>query len=121
MISPDRLAELRRIAAAAIHQHHPFTPAWYRFHAEFTPGVVLELLDMIPPSEVEPVLNQYGQPVGQVATSTPPEWRRNPHCEEAWPDCWDGGYDPRCCRWPKSCSCNVVPDQDLATPTGTPQ
>jgi hypothetical protein len=24
-------------------------------------------------------------------------------CIERWPDCEDGRYDPRCCRWPKSC------------------
>lgn len=47
MITPERLAELRRVATAAVHQYHPFTPAWHRFHAEFTAGVVLELLDMI--------------------------------------------------------------------------
>ena len=32
---------------------------------------------------------------------------RNPECVKAWPECWDGGYDPRCCRFPKSCSCGV--------------
>lgn len=31
--------------------------------------------------------------------------RRLRACVEAWPDCWTGGYDPRCCRFPKSCSC----------------
>lgn len=25
-------------------------------------------------------------------------------CVEAWPDCHDGRYDPRCCRFPKQCS-----------------
>jgi hypothetical protein len=30
---------------------------------------------------------------------------RDPTCVAAWPDCVDGAYDPRCCRFPKSCSC----------------
>jgi hypothetical protein len=25
-------------------------------------------------------------------------------CVKAWPDCYSGGYDPACCRFPKSCS-----------------
>lgn len=33
---------------------------------------------------------------------------RLPICIEAWPECEDGKYDPRCCRFPKSCSCNIV-------------
>ena len=30
---------------------------------------------------------------------------RDPNCIERWPECVSGGYDPRCCRFPKSCSC----------------
>ena len=30
---------------------------------------------------------------------------RDPECVARWPECFDGGYDPRCCRFPKSCSC----------------
>jgi hypothetical protein len=30
---------------------------------------------------------------------------RDPGCIERWPECESGGYDPRCCRFPKSCSC----------------
>lgn len=32
---------------------------------------------------------------------------RNPTCVEQWPECEDGAYHPSCCRFPKSCSCNV--------------
>ena len=32
---------------------------------------------------------------------------RNPDCVERWPECEDGAYDPRCCRFPKSCSCSL--------------
>lgn len=28
-------------------------------------------------------------------------------CVEAWPECHEGGYNPRCCRFPKSCSYDV--------------
>ena len=31
--------------------------------------------------------------------------QRDPVCVEGWPECDDGAYDPRCCRFPKSCSC----------------
>lgn len=35
-----------------------------------------------------------------------PTWidERDPHCVEAWPECESFGHDPRCCRFPKSCS-----------------
>lgn len=29
---------------------------------------------------------------------------RDPACVERWPECEDGAYDPRCCRFPKPCS-----------------
>jgi hypothetical protein len=32
--------------------------------------------------------------------------RRLRRCVEAWPECHSGEYDPRCCRFPKSCSCS---------------
>lgn len=28
-------------------------------------------------------------------------------CVERWPDAVSGGYDPRCCRFPKSCSADI--------------
>jgi hypothetical protein len=30
---------------------------------------------------------------------------RDPECVARWPGCRDGEYDPKCCRFPKSCSC----------------
>jgi len=30
---------------------------------------------------------------------------RDPGCVAYWPECVPGDYDPRCCRFPKSCSC----------------
>lgn len=41
--------------------------------------------------------------------------RRLAACVEKWPECVDGGYDPRCCRFPKSCSCQAVPEQEPGT------
>ncbi len=26
-------------------------------------------------------------------------------CVEQWPECRDGEYNPKCCRFPKECSC----------------
>jgi hypothetical protein len=39
------------------------------------------------------------------------EHRRLLACVEAWPECETGLYDPRCCRFPKSCSCTVYDEQ----------
>lgn len=33
---------------------------------------------------------------------------RRTECVERWSDCADGEYDPRCCRFPKSCSCALL-------------
>jgi hypothetical protein len=33
---------------------------------------------------------------------------RDPECVQRWPECEDGAYDPRCCRFPKSCSCGPL-------------
>lgn len=50
--------------------------------------------------------------------STPSEPQpRDPACVEAWPECEDGMYDPRCCRFPKSCSCSVRPFAAPSDPT----
>lgn len=46
---------------------------------------------------------------------------RNPECVKQWPDCVEGEYNPMCCRFPKSCSCevaNVRKEQDK-TPANT--
>lgn len=49
--------------------------------------------------------------------------RRIRACVENWPEAETGGYDPRCCRFPKSCSADVydperVSDDDLEQLTG---
>ncbi len=30
---------------------------------------------------------------------------RRPECVANWPECENGTYHPKCCRFPKSCSC----------------
>lgn len=42
--------------------------------------------------------------------------RRDATCVQRWPDCESGLYDPRCCRFPKSCSCETT--SPPATNTG---
>lgn len=38
--------------------------------------------------------------------------RRIRACVESWPEAEDGAYDPRCCRFPKSCSATAYdPEQ----------
>jgi len=49
-----------------------------------------------------------------VAQPTPPTEpatvdARDPECVKRWPDCHSEGYDSRCCRFPKSCSCGGEP------------
>lgn len=64
-------------------------------------------------------LPSLGEPCGNCHRCTDPEPRRRLRsCVEAWPECHEGGYDPQCCRFPKSCSCDVydparVTDADL--------
>lgn len=36
--------------------------------------------------------------------------RRLLACVQLWPACVEGGYDPKCCRFPKSCSCEAGPN-----------
>lgn len=36
--------------------------------------------------------------------------RRIKACVEAWPECSEGEYNPACCRFPKSCSCDIYND-----------
>ena len=32
---------------------------------------------------------------------------RRPECIANWPECENGTYHPKCCRFPKSCSCGT--------------
>lgn len=41
---------------------------------------------------------------------------RDPICVQRWPDCAEGEFDPRCCRFPKSCSCTVVHGETFTAP-----
>ena len=40
--------------------------------------------------------------------------RRLKVCVENWPGCYEGGYDPSCCRFPKSCSCEVYDPETIS-------
>lgn len=42
--------------------------------------------------------------------------RRLRTCVEAWPECYSSGYDPRCCRFPKSCSCEAYDSERVPAP-----
>ena len=46
------------------------------------------------------------------AEQASPEPDRDPECVKRWPECEPSAYNPACCRWPKSCSCNALPDPD---------
>ncbi|MFF2493232.1 hypothetical protein [Agromyces sp. NPDC058064] len=38
-----------------------------------------------------------------------PAFVREPTCVENWANCVNGEYNPACCRWPKSCSVQMIP------------
>jgi len=59
----------------------------------------LEAAQPAPPPAAQPA-----PPVAPVTVDA-----RDPECVERWPDCHSEGYDPRCCRFPKSCSCGGEP------------
>lgn len=42
------------------------------------------------------------------AVSTALVDERDPQCVKAWPGCHSFGFDPKCCRFPKSCSAGAV-------------
>lgn len=50
-----------------------------------------------------------GRDRDECADCDAPRWvalnGRDPSCIKEWPECYSGGYDPHCCRFPKSCSC----------------
>lgn len=54
--------------------------------------------------------NKCGQ-VGRMTWPAPdPKKRRYPRwaeCIAAWPECEEDAYHPNCCRFPKSCSCEM--------------
>lgn len=39
---------------------------------------------------------------------------RDPTCVSNWPECHTFGYDPRCCRFPKSCSAGTVHVEEVS-------
>jgi len=69
-------------------------------------GVLPEILDTLRRAIREPM-----EPAAAAAPDT-----REPGCIMRWPDCYNDGYDPRCCRFPKSCSCGGYPLAASAPP-----
>lgn len=89
----ERAEGLRRMLAA------PYSPA---------APLLDEAADTLEALAAEPTLPP-------PPTPYPIERGSREECEKNWPGCWNGGYDPRCCRFPKSCSCDPrVPAEDPA-------
>jgi hypothetical protein len=68
-------------------------------------------IELLPLEQDRPQVVTPDAPAGSLV-------ERNPECVASWPDCYEGGYDPRCCRFPKSCSCEVR--QEVPEPATTP-
>lgn len=65
------------------------------------------IADFMVESHARHIVELHNRSVGdyeEPAVSNLEDWR-NPSCVERWPGCFTGGYDPKCCRFPKSCSC----------------
>lgn len=62
----------------------------------------------------EPTTGSRPRPDKPVGSAEIP-WRRPRlrHCVEQWPGATEGDYDPRCCRFPKSCSADVYDDEQI--------
>jgi hypothetical protein len=71
-------------------------------------AVLIDLLN-------EPSAPQPAPPAAPVAVDA-----RDPECVERWPDCHSEGYDSRCCRFPKSCSCGGEPPAPQPAPPAAP-
>lgn len=56
-----------------------------------------------------PSVKQNTDPYG---IAMPAPRRRLKACVEAWPEAETGAYDPRCCRFPKSCSADIYSNAD---------
>jgi hypothetical protein len=56
-------------------------------------------------SNIQEVSDRYYAKIMDAYTPSVVADDRHPACIEQWPDCRNGDYDPRCCRFPKSCSC----------------
>jgi hypothetical protein len=67
-------------------------------------GRVLHQIELIIDRNALPKSEPIELPPGAKAE---PVDRRHASCVEAWPDCWTGGFNPSCCRFPKSCSCDI--------------
>jgi hypothetical protein len=79
---------------------------------EFTDVEVLRVGVDGPPSLTEEEIDQQAATAQRnLRNETPAPYantRRLKSCIEAWPDCVSGDYNPYCCRFPKSCSCDII-------------
>lgn len=55
---------------------------------------------------------------GGAQDAAEPSDRRERACVENWPECVSGGYDPRCCRFPKSCSVRTLSSEQYDAEEG---
>lgn len=72
----------------------------------FWSGTQIDPLRML--NQTREVLTEIAALTTEAALKRPNQevWR-NPECVAQWPECVDGAYHPRCCRFPKSCSCEI--------------
>lgn len=121
---PRRAAVERYIAHLEAYQGRPGVTE--EDQARIDAGLIPNRIDWIY-ADPDPDLTVIGVPAGLVGEPAENGYqtvgyadrrcrgRRLAHCVEAWPDAETGGYDPKCCRFPKSCSATVY-DADRVDP-----
>ena len=91
----DHVDLLDKFKAVVESYHEHFAPVNY-------PGALDQFLAEYS-KQVKAVRVPHSQEASQPTLEPVPY--REAECVKRWPECESGGYDPRCCRFPKSCSC----------------
>lgn len=99
----ERLKQIEDLAADAVGALRYIEQVHGRFHGVGWDRVYEKAESLSPAADLLEQCQASPVPVG---VSGQPDGR-DPECVKRWPDCFDGGYHPRCCRFPKSCSCGV--------------
>lgn len=110
----DHLADARAAFAAAAATGWP---------EDALTEVISQIIDHLEAQQTEASLRRgladitAGRTVDLGSFAQPePQPETDPACRERWPECRQGGYDPACCRFPKSCSCDASPQPVTAPP-----
>lgn len=87
----------------------------FRAALERAAKTLAEAMEALDTPEMRKAIENAGGKVAEFEQATrkanPTVKARLRSCVEAWPDCHTFGYNPACCRFPKSCSCTSYDDR----------